>query len=53
MFTHRYEAALILREACMAELSVGHVLQILNMVCTVKRWIVPHNTGWQPVSITL
>lgn len=53
MFTCRYEAALILRKACMEELSLGHALQILTMICSVKRWIVPHNTAWQPISITL
>lgn len=37
----------------MEELSLGHALQILTMICSVKRWIVPHNTAWQPISITL
>ncbi|PKI35570.1 uncharacterized protein LOC116196201 isoform X1 [Punica granatum] len=49
----RYEAALILQKLCIPELTMGHVLQILNIICTVKRWIVPHKTGWQPISITL
>uniref|UniRef100_A0A5B7C9P4 NYN domain-containing protein n=1 Tax=Davidia involucrata TaxID=16924 RepID=A0A5B7C9P4_DAVIN len=49
----RYEAALILKNACLRELALGDVLQILNMLTTVKRWIIPHQSGWQPITITL
>ncbi|PHT91608.1 hypothetical protein T459_06721 [Capsicum annuum] len=48
----RYEAALILRNACLKDLTLGEVLQILNMIITVKRWIRTHS-DWQPITITL
>ncbi|KAA8549025.1 hypothetical protein F0562_000709 [Nyssa sinensis] len=49
----RYEAALIMRNAYLRELALGDVLQILNMIITVKRWIIPHQSGWQPITISL
>lgn len=49
----RYEAALILKRACLQEFTLGDVFRILNMIITSKRWIVHHHTGWQPVTITL
>ncbi|GAV82469.1 NYN domain-containing protein/OHA domain-containing protein [Cephalotus follicularis] len=49
----RYEAALALRKACLSELALGDILQILNMVIGMKKWIVHHQSGWQPISITL
>ncbi|XAR61471.1 hypothetical protein NMG60_11035183 [Bertholletia excelsa] len=49
----RYEAALILKNACLKELCLGDVLQILNMIITMKRWIIHHQSGWQPITITL
>ncbi|CAL5352151.1 unnamed protein product [Camellia sinensis] len=49
----RYEAALILKSACLKELALGEVLQILNMIITMKRWIVHHPSGWQPITISL
>ncbi|KAL4603914.1 hypothetical protein ACB092_10G158000 [Castanea dentata] len=48
----RYEAALILRKACLEGLSLGEIFQILNMV-VARKWIVHHHSGWQPISITL
>ncbi|PON43219.1 Meiosis arrest female protein [Parasponia andersonii] len=49
----RYEAALILRKSCLEELSLGEVLQILNMIIGMKKWINHHQSGWQPITITL
>ncbi|KAL5792034.1 hypothetical protein ACOSP7_000628 [Xanthoceras sorbifolium] len=49
----RYEAAMSLKKACLKELALGEVLQILNMVIGMKKWIVHHHSGWQPITITL
>ncbi|RVW41510.1 hypothetical protein CK203_068140 [Vitis vinifera] len=49
----KYEAALILRNKCLEEFALGDVLQILNMLSTMKKWIVNHQSGWQPITITL
>lgn len=49
----RYEAAMILRKACSEGLALGNVLQILNMIVSMKKWITHHPSGWQPISITL
>ncbi|KAG6704261.1 hypothetical protein I3843_07G122400 [Carya illinoinensis] len=51
----RYEAALTLRKECLEEhaFALGDVLQILNMVISVKRWIIHHHSGWQPITIIL
>lgn len=32
---------------------LGDVFQILNMIITVKKWIIHHQSGWQPITITL
>lgn len=50
---NRYEAALILKNSCLPELALGEILKILNMVITPKKWIIHHQSGWQPVTITL
>ncbi|OAY42448.1 uncharacterized protein LOC110622820 isoform X2 [Manihot esculenta] len=49
----RYEAATILKSMCLKELALGNILQILNMVIAIKKWIVHHPSGWQPLTITL
>ncbi|KAJ6359566.1 hypothetical protein OIU77_003719 [Salix suchowensis] len=49
----RYEAGTILKSKCLKELSLGDVLKILNMVICYKKWIIPHQSGWRPLSITL
>ncbi|KAM2257124.1 hypothetical protein ACFXTI_047405 [Malus domestica] len=49
----RYEAAIILRKACSEELALGNVLQILNMIVSMKKWIIHHQSGWQPITFTL
>ncbi|XP_015064904.1 uncharacterized protein LOC107010177 [Solanum pennellii] len=48
----RYEAASTLRNACLKNLTLGEVLQILNMIITLKGWIKTHSE-WQPIAITL
>lgn len=50
---YRYEAALILKNACLKHLSLGDVLQILNMVINVQKWISVPQLGWRPVTVTL
>ncbi|XP_060195686.1 uncharacterized protein LOC132624935 [Lycium barbarum] len=50
----RYEAALILRNACLKDLTLGEVFQILNMIISLKRWIkTSSRSDWQPITITL
>ncbi|KAF8401223.1 hypothetical protein HHK36_012152 [Tetracentron sinense] len=49
----RYEAATVIKNLCLKELALGEVLQILNMVVTIKRWIIHHQSGWQPITIIL
>lgn len=48
----RYEAALIIKRACLKDLPLGNVIQLLNMIITIKKWIHPQ-IGWQPITITL
>lgn len=49
----RYEAGLLTKQMCLKDLALGDVLQILNLLITVKKWIAPHQSGWQPIKITL
>ncbi|XP_011023875.1 PREDICTED: uncharacterized protein LOC105125218 [Populus euphratica] len=49
----RYEAGTILKSKCLKEHVLGEVLQILNMVIGYKKWIIPHQSGWRPLSITI
>ncbi|KAJ0079528.1 hypothetical protein Patl1_23900 [Pistacia atlantica] len=49
----RYEAGTILKKMCLKEFTLGDILQILNMVITIKKWIVHNQTGWQPINIAL
>ncbi|KAK6260400.1 NYN domain - like 2 [Theobroma cacao] len=49
----RYEAALALKDACLEEFALGDVLQILNMIIAMKKWIIHHQSGWQPITVTL
>ncbi|KAF8392675.1 hypothetical protein HHK36_023024 [Tetracentron sinense] len=49
----RYEAAIILKNLCLKELALGDILLILDMVITIKRWIIPSPSGWQPITISL
>ncbi|XP_051147349.1 uncharacterized protein LOC127262621 [Andrographis paniculata] len=48
----RYEAATVLKQMCLKEISLGEILQILHMVITIKKWIVcNYQTGWKPIKI--
>ncbi|XP_021906581.1 uncharacterized protein LOC110821157 [Carica papaya] len=49
----RYEAALILKQGCLKKLALGDVLQVLSMVISMKKWIIHHQSGWQPIMINL
>ncbi|MED6146248.1 hypothetical protein PIB30_032748 [Stylosanthes scabra] len=49
----RYEASLILRRLCMEEEVLGNVLKILEMIISIKKWIIHNQSGWQPITITL
>ncbi|XP_042476651.1 uncharacterized protein LOC122058179 isoform X2 [Macadamia integrifolia] len=49
----RYEAAIVLRKLCLKDLVLGDILKILNMLTESKKWIVPHQSGWQPITITV
>lgn len=31
---------------------LGEVLKILEMIITIKKWIIHHHSGWQPITIT-
>ncbi|KAM0951258.1 putative NYN domain, limkain-b1-type, meiosis regulator and mRNA stability factor 1 [Dioscorea sansibarensis] len=49
----QYEAAIILKKSCLSNLAVGDVLQLLYAITNVKKWVTPHPSGWQPLSITI
>ncbi|KAJ7973213.1 Meiosis arrest female protein 1 [Quillaja saponaria] len=49
----KYEAGTVIKNMCLKDLALGDILQILHMVITIKKWIVHHQSGWQPVNITL
>ncbi|XP_044481968.1 putative pentatricopeptide repeat-containing protein At3g16710, mitochondrial [Mangifera indica] len=48
-----YEAGAILKNMCFTEFTLGDLLQILNMVITIKKWIIHNQTGWQPIVIAV
>ncbi|XP_010523885.1 PREDICTED: uncharacterized protein LOC104802123 [Tarenaya hassleriana] len=49
----RFEAAQVMKKECLYELTLGDVLQIMNITATSKKWITHHQSGWQPITITL
>ncbi|ERN01999.1 uncharacterized protein LOC18430099 [Amborella trichopoda] len=49
----RYQAASILKKECLKKFALGEVLQILNIMIMMKQWMVPHPSGWQPLSINI
>ncbi|KAJ3683892.1 hypothetical protein LUZ60_014119 [Juncus effusus] len=50
----RYHAAIILKKSCLKTRTLGDVLQILNNLISVNKWIIPHSSsGWQPLSFNL
>ncbi|KAF3326108.1 hypothetical protein FCM35_KLT09188 [Carex littledalei] len=48
----RYHAATILKKSCLKNRVLGESLKVLNIVITVKKWIVP-SSPWQPLSFNL
>lgn len=34
-------------------MALGDILNILHLAINVKKWIIHHQSGWQPLSITL
>ncbi|GAA0154528.1 RNA metabolism protein [Lithospermum erythrorhizon] len=49
----KYEAATIIKNMSLREIPLGDILQILHMVIHIKRWIIYHQSGWQPVQVNL
>lgn len=50
-FIGRYQAATILKKSCLQQHALGDVLQILQIIIVRKKWLLPHSSGWQPLSI--
>jgi len=50
-FAGRYQAAMILKRSCLQHCALGDILQVLHIIVVRKKWIVPHSSGWQPLSI--
>ncbi|MQM03747.1 hypothetical protein Taro_036539 [Colocasia esculenta] len=46
----RYQAAIAIKNSCLDDVPLGIILQILNLIVTVKKWLMPHPSGWQPLS---
>jgi len=38
---------------CLEELVLGDVLKILEIIITIKKWIIPYHSRWQPITISL
>ncbi|KAJ7977810.1 Meiosis arrest female protein 1 [Quillaja saponaria] len=49
----KFEAGTLIKNMCLKDTALGDILQILNMVITIKKWIVHHQSGWQPVNVTI
>ncbi|XP_068659417.1 uncharacterized protein [Aristolochia californica] len=49
----RYKAAATLKTTCLTDCTLGEVFQILHVIITVKNWVIPHPSGWQPLKINL
>ncbi|KAF9617379.1 hypothetical protein IFM89_036300 [Coptis chinensis] len=51
----RYEAAITLKNSCLSlkDVALGDILQIFNIVVTLKKWNVVHANDWQPITITV
>ncbi|KAF9617376.1 hypothetical protein IFM89_036297, partial [Coptis chinensis] len=54
-FYIRYEAAITLKNSCLSlkDVALGDILQIFNIVVTLKKWNVVHANDWQPITITV
>ncbi|GJN33230.1 hypothetical protein PR202_gb21806 [Eleusine coracana subsp. coracana] len=48
----RYQAAALLKKSCLKKLALAEVLQVLNIIINTKKWLVPHSSGWQPLSFS-
>lgn len=35
----------------MQQYSLGDILQVLHIAIVRKKWLVPHPSGWQPLSL--
>ncbi|KAH6835924.1 putative endonuclease or glycosyl hydrolase [Perilla frutescens var. hirtella] len=50
----RYEAATIMKRMCLKELPLGEILQILQMVINMKKWIIyNYQSGWKPIKVAV
>ncbi|XP_057798296.1 uncharacterized protein LOC131014360 [Salvia miltiorrhiza] len=50
----RYEAATIMKKMCLKELPLGEILQILQMVINMKKWIIyNYQSGWKPIKVAV
>ncbi|KAG6390975.1 hypothetical protein SASPL_148721 [Salvia splendens] len=50
----RYEAGTIMKKMCLKELPLGEILQILQMVINMKKWIIyNYQSGWKPIKVAV
>jgi len=49
----RYEAATLLKKACLKRLALGEVIQLLYTITDKMKWFVAHPSGWQPLSMNI
>ncbi|XP_072984248.1 uncharacterized protein [Typha latifolia] len=49
----RYQAAIMLKKSCLKHHVLGEVIQILHVTVAVKKWIIPHSSGWQPLTFQI
>lgn len=50
----RYEAATIMKKMCLKELPLGEILQVLQMVINMKKWITyNYQSGWKPIKVAV
>lgn len=49
----RYEAAALLKKACLKHLALGEVIQLSHTITDKMKWFVPHSFGWQPLSMNI
>ena len=52
-FACRYQAATMFKKTCLKHLALAEVLQVLNVIFNTKKWLVPHSSGWQPLSFNI
>jgi hypothetical protein len=50
-FICRYQAATLLKNACLKRLALGEVIQLSYTITDKMKWFVPHPSGWQPLSM--